>query len=524
MKNKSLIKILSVFASAALLTGAFSVTAGAAESDGQLAAAIPSQEPDDPSLPVRYSSVEEGYVTEIKRQGFNDCWAYSTLAAFETKLLKSGYNVGNMSEPHLNLWAMTRKDGTGWLRQRTSSGLVYTGSGYLASWQGGVLESDAGSITITSDSKGDEAAPDLARFGVTSLRYLSGESRNVIKRAILDNGGALAAYSHNTPYSKDNLTYYLPPSYTGSVNGHMIEVVGWDDNFSKSRFSTAPQNDGAWLVKNSWGNNNSEGGYIWISYEDKYLFGADKFVPVYAIEDFEEITERKKLIQNEIYGAICDFNYINENNVTFLNRFTFDDSFYVLDKVIFETRKKNTGYTIYFVPDEGSAPTADTSRWRELYRGVSDYAGYICADLDNIEISGSGSIAVQLNCEDGVSSIGVDEWLTVGGSYFFLNNSDYGMSYVYRGGVMQDVMQWYKDEENDSIGGTFVIKALTISPEAGDVNLDGHVNISDATLIQFYLAELSDLSANQKTLADVNGDGELDISDATELQFRIASE
>ena len=75
----------------------------------------------------------------------------------------------------------------------------------------------------------------------------------------------------------------------------------------------------------------------------------------------------------------------------------------------------------------------------------------------DIEISGSGSIAVQLNCEDGVSSIGVDEWLTVGGSYFFLNNSDYGMSYVYRGGVMQDVMQWYKDEENDSIGGTFVI-------------------------------------------------------------------
>ena len=285
-----------------------------------------------------------------------------------------------------------------------------------------------------------------------------------------------------------------------------------------------PTKDGAYIALNSWGTAYGNKGYYYISYEDKYLFGADKFVPVYAIEDFEEITERKKLIQNEIYGAICDFNYINENNVTFLNRFTFDDSFYVLDKVIFETRKKNTGYTIYFVPDEGSAPTADTSRWRELYRGVSDYAGYICADPDNIEISGSGSIAVQLNCEDGVSSIGVDEWLTVGGSYFFLNNSDYGMSYVYRGGVMQDVMQWYKDEENDSIGGTFVIKALTISPEAGDVNLDGQVNISDATLIQFYLAELSDLSANQKTLADVNGDGELDISDATELQFRIASE
>lgn len=56
----------------------------------------------------------------------------------------------------------------------------------------------------------------------------------------------------------------------------------------------------------------------------------------------------------------------------------------------------------------------------------------------------------------------------------------------------------------------------------GDVNLDGVVNINDATAIQRFLAELDDLSAQQKALADFNGDGDVDISDATDIQIAIS--
>ena len=56
----------------------------------------------------------------------------------------------------------------------------------------------------------------------------------------------------------------------------------------------------------------------------------------------------------------------------------------------------------------------------------------------------------------------------------------------------------------------------------GDVNLDGDVTISDATLVQKYIAELVELDELQLELADVNGDGEINISDATYIQKMIA--
>lgn len=65
---------------------------------------------------------------------------------------------------------------------------------------------------------------------------------------------------------------------------------------------------------------------------------------------------------------------------------------------------------------------------------------------------------------------------------------------------------------------------LNIIPEyqIGDVDLDGNVSINDATLIQFYLAELETLSEQQLLLADTNGDGEVTINDATHLQEYLA--
>lgn len=526
MKKKSIFKLLSLICAAALLAGSSAVTAGAAEIDaGALVSAGEAPAAGDESgLPSRYSSVEEGYVTELKAQRYNDCWCYSTTAAMETKLLKSGISLGDMSVNHLNLWAMTRSDGTGWIRSYTDSAFVYTGTGYLTSWQGCVAESDAGTIALSTSLTGEDAATGLARYGVTQVRYLSGEDRATIKRAIYKNGAAMAAYSHINYYYKDKLSYCLPQSYTGKANGHMVTVVGWDDSYPKENFTVPPENDGAWLIKNSWGNNNSFGGYFWISYEDKYLFSSAKYVPVYTIEDFEPVTARKKLVQNEIFGAICDFDYIPKNELTFLNHFDFDSDFFVLDKVIFETRKKGADYTLYLIPDEDGAPTADESRWQELYSGTTEFAGYICADIPNVEVTGSGSVAVKLRSEDGVSSIGTGEWLSQSGSddlYYFLPQSKYGMSYIFDG-AMTDLMQWYKTQQNDDLGGTFVIKALTVSPEPGDVNLDGRLDIADATLVQRFVAELDDLSDNQKKLADIDGSGEVNINDATEIQYRIA--
>ncbi len=52
----------------------------------------------------------------------------------------------------------------------------------------------------------------------------------------------------------------------------------------------------------------------------------------------------------------------------------------------------------------------------------------------------------------------------------------------------------------------------------GDVDLNSKIDIQDATELQIYLAENSELSANQLTIADVNLDGKTNIRDVTCIQ------
>lgn len=58
--------------------------------------------------------------------------------------------------------------------------------------------------------------------------------------------------------------------------------------------------------------------------------------------------------------------------------------------------------------------------------------------------------------------------------------------------------------------------------QAGDVNNDGEVNISDAYILQRYLADFIELTPGQKHFADANGDGYFTIRDVMEIQRHAA--
>lgn len=53
---------------------------------------------------------------------------------------------------------------------------------------------------------------------------------------------------------------------------------------------------------------------------------------------------------------------------------------------------------------------------------------------------------------------------------------------------------------------------------ACDVDLDGLVSVTDATLLQKYVVGIATLTDDQKLLADCNGDGVIDVRDATYIQ------
>lgn len=552
MYKKSLSKIIAAFTTVCCIASIGYTSANAAVIDDEFESVTKNGDQGiscyaTTNLPQSYSSKELGFVTDIKRQEYNDCWVYAGMSTFETKLLSMGINTGEMSIEHLNIWATKRANGKGWQRSRTNDGYPNIPVGYLTSWQGGVEKSDVADFDFSDvNLMGDDIPTDRIKYGTTAVRYLSTYNMNEIKQAIMDNGAVFTSYaSANSCYGASNTTYFMPQSYSGSYAGHSVEIVGWDDSYPLKRFNGSigqkPKNNGAWLVRNSWGDYNSLGGYFWISYEDKYIFGS-KYDPSFTIEQVEQVDEKTMLLQNEIYGATYSFKYLANDEITYINRFNFEKDYKTLDKVVFETKSTGADYQIYYIPTVDNSPTNDKSKWMLLDSGVVNYSGYICCDINNLQINDTnGSIGVTINTSEinqGLSpkdenytsnNVGVGEWLVKSDqTYAFINETQNNQSYLCVGNDMTEIKDWYKTNLNDELGGTLVIKAIMKKNEAatllGDVNLDGNVDIKDATEIQKYAVELVKLDNVQFANADLNGDGTVNINDATEIQKKIIND
>ena len=533
--KKLLSSIISVTAVCAVLVSALSFSASAAEIDEEELISAPQAVLDSvsegntesSSLPSTYSSVDLGYVSSVKEQLYNDCWVYGALGTLESTLLKNDLYIGDMSVNHANIWGSTRSSGKGWVRRTGEAGRAKIMLGYLTSWQGAVLDSKLPGLELT-DFTPDELPTGLADFGVTSIKYLYREDPDSIKQAIMESGGISTYYSNSVNcFNYDTYSFYMSPDYTDSYMGHAIEIVGWDDNYPAENFKETPSENGAWLVKNSWGDDWGNNGFFWISYEDRDLFHPTKYFPSYQIKSIDKITEDTKLLQNEIYGATYEFNYIKGDELTAFESFDFDSGYNVLDKVVFETTSQGADYKIYYVPDKDGVPDSDESNWTELYSSTVEYAGYICADFDDFEIpDSSGNVAIRISALPGAesASLGVCEWLTSGGKFTFKYQTEKDLSYVMDNGKIYDTKDWYSEIGDDNMGGTFSIKAITkkSAPKPGDVDLNGIVDINDATLLQKHIALIVKLDDKALSVSDMNGDGYITISDVTLIQQMIA--
>lgn len=88
-------------------------------------------------------------------------------------------------------------------------------------------------------------------------------------------------------------------NYSGKYgSNHVVTIIGWDDNYPKENFThslpnmedeeafklTTPQNDGAWIIQNSWSEESNEDGFFYVSYESAEFNTSGSFVIAYDVQ------------------------------------------------------------------------------------------------------------------------------------------------------------------------------------------------------------------------------------------------
>lgn len=244
-------------------------------------------------FPARYDMREEGLLTSVKKQNGNTCWAYSSIGAIESNMIKKGMGDStlDLSEAHL-LW-FSRGQGSpadpshplygdglcNGIAAYKGSGNIYTVTGTLAAWQGVVFEDSV--PTPAEEVELDESVRFCSEAHLQNTRKYAREDMNSIKEDLLNFGAMhVTYYSMNEPKCLSEKSGYYQTGYViggdhSNLSGglHGVVLVGWDDHFSKDNFIETPPDDGAWIVRNSWGekSTNTEKGYIYISYYDQSL-------------------------------------------------------------------------------------------------------------------------------------------------------------------------------------------------------------------------------------------------------------
>lgn len=383
-------------------------------------------------LPERYDARVKGCVTDVKFQGDSgNCWAFSALSALESDSIMQGFetvDTADYSEAHLSWFTgksltentadLTYGDGQNYEEPFLQGGNWLTATGTLARWSGMANETDY--PFHTTDLSLMTGYAEEKRYDTSSGKVINSSelmlNMDDTKQWIMDHGSVTAAFYYDDAYyNSSTAAYYINGG--GSIN-HQITIVGWDDNYSKDNFlsNRIPEDNGAWICKNSWGENWGDSGYFYISYYDESI-------TYFAGFTSKEISENSN---NYTYNGISHGAFFNKTvpvqianvfrakgceKLTSISIYTLTEASDVTINIYKNIKEK------YFYPNQGTlALSMNTFIPRK---------GYHTIELsEEIQLSPDSIFSVVIECVDqsGVSNVPFE--YNYGGNKFGVNEGE----------------------------------------------------------------------------------------------------
>ena len=236
----------------------------------------------------------------VRNQGStNTCWTFAYNAVLESVLaledLKNGEETKayDFSERHL-AYSVTRKflndeeNEYGFNTTVASGGNFIMAEAYAMNGLGSIDEDDMrfqnnSNLIPLSDIQNKTVQTqvyDTVYFETVEAGKDHTELMAEMKSHI-QNYGALFVQIHGASSNSDccnintGAIYVNPKDASTYLPNHAVAVIGWDDDYSVENFGTnKPNNNGAWIVKNSWGTWYGDDGIFYVSYEDAHIYTA----------------------------------------------------------------------------------------------------------------------------------------------------------------------------------------------------------------------------------------------------------
>ncbi|PNV67216.1 5'-nucleotidase C-terminal domain-containing protein [Enteroscipio rubneri] len=380
--------------------------------------------------------------TSVKDQyPFGDCWSFGALSSLESNLLVTDHATGAPSSPdlaerHLAWFAYNGADDSAddsrWAGGDTflnttgrsdydAGGARNLSAATLMRWYGAVDEQKAPYINDASMGAPDAALRNQSDVHVQNVMFLpepnvytwqeheggsptlehrrDPSAVDAIKTCLMENGVVdVSFYADNAitnnmtgrgTWNPATSAYFYSKTADNAemLANHEVSIIGWDDSFPKEKFSTQPEGDGAWIVKNSWGSGTSghQDGCFYLSYYDTSFSNPTSYQAEQATYDADGTDHAYDGIYQYDGVGVGETGFSNTQRIQFANVFEARGSETVQAVSVFlPTACSQVDITVYRNPtgltDGGTLnPQSGTLKWHTTLTGAN--AGYTTIDL-----------------------------------------------------------------------------------------------------------------------------------------------